>query len=185
MSKTYKPINACSLIMASIRPGGCYRKPKRPYTRVSKFKGKSYVKGVPGSKIQQFETGDRKGEFDLTIHIVSRQEIQLRHNCLEAFRVSTNQQLIKRLGMKNYHLKVKVYPHQVMRHNPTANFAGADRFSDGMKHCFGKPLGRAAVVSKEQKIFFVRANEDDLKDVKKAIKIGLQKLPGDYRLLIE
>jgi len=164
--------------MAKLRPAACYRKPKRAYTRVSRYREISYVKGVPGMKVRKFDMGDPSGDFPWTIEIVVRDSLQIRHNALEAFRTSANRNLEKKLGRKNYHLKVKVYPHQIMRHNPTANFAGADRFSSGMKHSFGKPLGRSAIVKKGQVISFARVNaEKDVKAVKEVFKIAVQRLP--------
>ncbi len=161
--------------MARLRPGACYRKPKRAYTRVSRYRKDSYVRGVPGLRVRKFEMGDTKREFDHVIELKSKDYLQIRHNALEAFRISVNKQLEKRLGKKNYHFKLVVYPHQVMRHRPMANFAGADRFSSGMKHAFGKPLGRSAIVKKGQTIALVRAN--DIDHVKQSFKIGSQKLP--------
>jgi large subunit ribosomal protein L10e len=164
--------------MAKKRPAACYRKPKRAYTRTSRYREVSYVKGVPGVRVRKFEMGDPKGEFDGMVEVKIKQGgIQIRHNALEAFRVSANKNLEKRVGKKNYHLKLKVYPHQIIRHNPTANFAGADRFSSGMKHAFGKPLGRAAIVKKGQVISFAKVDKDNIKKAKEAFKIAVQRLP--------
>ncbi len=170
--------------MARLRPGACYRTPKRPYNRVSRYRRASFVKGVPGIKIRKFDMGDTKRDFDLTVELVSKDFIQVRHNALEAFRTSANKQLEKRLGKNNYHFKIKTYPHQVMRHNPTANFAGADRFSSGMKHCFGKTLGRAAIIRKGQVVSFIRADKQFLKDVKESLRIACNRLPFKYSLRV-
>ncbi len=171
--------------MAKLRPAICYRQPKRSYTRISRYREKSFVKGVPGMKIRKFDMGNTKGDYEYMVELITRDSMQIRHNALEAFRMSINRQLEKRLGKNNYHLKIKVYPHQIMRHNPTANFAGADRFSSGMKHCYGKPLGRSAIVKKGQTICYVRANNRDIKDIKASYKIAGQKLPCKYSLEIK
>jgi large subunit ribosomal protein L10e len=121
--------------------------------------------------------GNTKGDFETTIELVTKQNLQIRHNALEAFRVSANNNLVKKVGKKNFYFKLKLYPHQVIRHNPTANFAGADRFSDGMKHSFGKPLGRAAVVKKGQVIAFIKVNKEHILKAKKAFKVSSQRLP--------
>jgi len=163
--------------MAKLRRGACYRKPKRAYTRISRYREVSYVKGVPGMKVRKFDMGDPSAEFEYIIELKTKESLQIRHNALEAFRMSANRGLEKRIGKMNYHFKIKVYPHQIMRHNPTANFAGADRFSSGMKHCYGKPLGRAAIVKKGQVISFVRVNEKDIKSVKESFKVSVQRLP--------
>jgi len=172
--------------MAKLRPAACYRKAKRPYTRVSRYREISYVKGVPGMRVRKFDMGNPSGEFPWTIEVIIKEGIQIRHNALEAFRTSANKNLEKRLGKKNYHLKLKLYPHQIMRHNPRANFAGADRFSSGMKHSFGKPLGRSAIVKKGQVLSFTRVNsEKDVKAVKESLKIAVQRLPCKCSLEIK
>jgi len=168
--------------MARLRPGKCYRTPKRPYTRVSRYREKSYVRGVPGMKVRRFDMGKTNGDYDLVVKLKTKEGLQIRHNALEAFRMSANKHFEKLIGKNNYHFKISVYPHQVMRHNPTANFAGADRFSSGMKHCFGKPLGRAAIVKKGQVISFVKIKADNLNDAKAAYKIAAQRLPCKYSL---
>jgi len=166
--------------MAKIRPAHCYRYAKRAFTRVSRYREESYVKGVPGSKIRKFDMGKTNGEFELMIGLKSRSNMQIRHNALEAFRANANKNLEIALGKDNYHLKLKVYPHQVMRHNPTANFAGADRFSSGMKHCWGKTLGRAAVIKKGQVFAFAKINTGSLTKAKDSLRIACHKLPCKY-----
>ncbi len=163
--------------MAKLRKACCYRKPKRAYTRVSKYREKSYVKGVPGIKVVKFETGKKNGDFTHIVELKSKNHIQIRHNALESARLAANRYLEKNLGKTNYHFKIKVYPHQVMRHNPKANFAGADRFQDGMKHAFGKALGRAAIVKDGQTILYARVNEDGINVAKTALKRAGDKLP--------
>ncbi|MFA5406408.1 MAG: 50S ribosomal protein L16 [Candidatus Nanoarchaeia archaeon] len=171
--------------MAKLRPAICYKTPKRPYTRVSKYKRASFVTGVPGSKIRKFDMGQTNGDFEIEVGFKCHDNIQIRHNALEAFRISANRNLEKKLGKNNYHLKLKIYPHHVMRHNPTANFAGADRFSSGMSHCFGKALGRAAIVKKDQMISFIRAKKSDLKDIKETFRIAGNKLGCKYNLEVK
>ncbi|MBD3312036.1 50S ribosomal protein L16 [archaeon] len=163
--------------MAKLRPGACYRKPKRPYTRVSRYRELSYVKGVPGSKVRKFDMGSPGKDFDSKVEVITKESLQIRHNALEAFRMSANSNMLKKVGRNNYHFKLKTYPHQIIRHNPTANFAGADRFSSGMKHSFGKPLGRAAVVKRGQVIGYIRVDEKDVKTAKKIFKTAVQRLP--------
>jgi large subunit ribosomal protein L10e len=171
--------------MAKLRPAACYKEPKRPYTRVSKYKRASFVTGVPGSKVKKFDMGQINSDFEYEIGFKCNDHIQLRHNSLEAFRTSANRNLEKKLGKAGYHFKLKVYPHHVMRHNPTANFAGADRFSSGMSHCFGKPLGRAAIIKKGQMISFVRVNKDAIKAVKESFRIASHKLGCKYSIEIK
>lgn len=171
--------------MAKLRPAACYRNPKRSYTRVSRYREVSYVKGVPGIRVRKFDMGDASKEYESIITVKTKEALQIRHNALEAFRVSANNNLVKKVGKNNFHLKLMIYPHQIIRHNPTANFAGADRFSSGMKHCYGKPLGRAAIVKKGQMISFIKVDKKDVEKAKAAYKIAVQRLPCKCSIEIE
>ncbi|OYT58274.1 MAG: 50S ribosomal protein L16 [Candidatus Aenigmatarchaeota archaeon] len=170
----------------ALRPAKCYRKVHRAYTRVSRRKPrKSYVKGVPGSKIHQFEMGE-KGNYDYVLYLVAKQSVQIRHNALEAARMAVTQHMTKKLGKgKSYFFKVRPYPHQVLRENPLATGAGADRFQQGMRMSFGRPIGTAAIVKPGQKILELHINNSGLAVAKKALKIAAHKLPTTTRIVIE
>jgi len=159
-----------------LRPAKCYRKFEKPYTRVSfKKPRKSYVKGVPALKIHRFESGDSNKKFSKTLYLVGKEAVQIRHNALEAARVLATKNLAKHAGEGNYFLKVLVYPHHVLRENPLATGAGADRFQTGMRKSFGRPVSSAARVRENQKILEVRV--DDEKAGEKALKAASSKLP--------
>ena len=168
--------------MATIRPGRCYSKiNNKPWTRVSKCKPRrSYVKGVPVSKIHQFEMGNQKGDYKVAYHLVAREPRQLRSNSMEACRVSTTKCLTKHFGDNGFFLKIRPYPHHVLRENAMATGAGADRFSDGMRRAFGKPIGQAARVYPGQKILTIRVPAGKEKDARLALKRGAAKLSGRY-----
>ena len=171
----------------ALRKASAYSKRKVvPYTRVSKKRQKSYIKTVPQQRIVKFTMGDRKlldkGKLPYQLTAISTEQVQIRHNALEAARIAANRFLEKHLGKTNYHLKILVFPHHVMRHNPQANFAGADRFSSGMSHAFGKTLGRAAQVSGGQDVMFARFDEKNLKKVKDALRRAGNKLPLKWEL---
>ena len=162
----------------ALRPGRCYKKPKRPYTRISMRRPrKSYVKGVPGSKIVKFEVGDPNRDFPKTLTLVSKERVQIRHNALEAARTNANKYLNKFLGKDGYFLKVLVYPHQVMRENAIATGAGADRLQEGMRRSFGKPIGFAAVVRKGQKLIMVEVPEGKEDIAREALRRASHKFP--------
>jgi len=164
--------------MSTLRPGRCYRKHKRPYTRISTRRPrKSYVKGVPGSKIVKFEVGDPKAEYPLSFALVSKENVQIRHNALESARVNANKYLGKEIGKEGYFLKILVYPHQVMRENAMATGAGADRLQEGMRRSFGKPIGLAAVVNKGQRVIMVRVPKGREEIGKEALRKASHKLP--------
>jgi len=167
----------------AIRPAKCYRKLERPNTRQSKKRPKKgYVKGVPSSKITKFEVGNAKKKFSANAYLISQAGVQIRHNALEASRVSANRVLQDGLGEDGYFFKVLVYPHHVMRENPLATGAGADRYQTGMRLSFGNPIGLAARVMDNQRIMEVRFNKGKEKFVKNALRIASSKLPVKCRI---
>lgn len=169
--------------MAKKRKASAYRNLKLPYTRVSKKREKSYVRGVPYSKIVTFDLGNKKGKFDHRVFFKSKDPANIRHNALESVRVAINKKMATKVGIKNYHFKIRTYPHHILRENPLAAGAGADRFSTGMKHSFGKPIGRAARVKPGQIILEIQTNKKHVDFAKRAIKQAKYKLP--VRGLIE
>jgi len=172
--------------MASLRPAKCYRRVEKPYTRQSQRKPrKGYVKGVPDPKIHKFEVGDPKKKFTLKLYLISNDAVQIRHNALEASRISLNKALTKHIGKDAFFMKILVYPHHVLRENPLATGAGADRFQTGMRKAFGKPIGTAAQVRVGQKLIEVRVNKEKEAGAKKALKITGSKLPVTYRIVLE
>lgn len=170
--------------MSTLRPGRCYsRVTKKPWTRVSQRKPrKSYVKGVPVSKIHQFEMGNLKGDYGEAYHLISKEERQLRSNSMEAARVSATKCLTKHFGEKGFFLKVRPYPHHVLRENAMATGAGADRFSDGMKRAFGKPIGQAARIRPGQKIMTVMVPAGKEREARTALKRAAAKISGKYTI---
>ena len=169
-----------------IRPGRCYREIKRPYTRQSQKKPKKgYVKGVPGSKLQTFEMGKPKENYTLHVSLVSTKPVQIRHNALEAARVAANKFLTDAIGQENFYMKVAVYPHHVLRENAMATGAGADRYQSGMRLAFGRPVGVAAQVRPNQKLFIVQSVAGKYTEVKRAFKIACSKLPVPCKVVVE
>ncbi len=170
----------------SLRPGRCYRRLQRASTRQSERRpAKSYLKGVPKPKITEFELG-KKGTYEKTLYLVSTEGVQIRHNALEAARVTAVQGLEKNLGkISPYFFRVRVYPHHVLRENALATGAGADRFQQGMRQSFGKPIGTAARVKKGQKIMEIQVNTAGLLIAKKSFKQACYKLPVPCRIVVE
>ncbi|MBR9682416.1 MAG: 50S ribosomal protein L16, partial [Candidatus Aenigmarchaeota archaeon] len=156
--------------MATLRPGRCYNKfANKPFTRYSKRRPKkSFVKGVPVSKIHHFDLGNRTGVFSNQYHITPKRDVQIRSNAMEAARMACQKYLATHIGDKGFRLKIRVHPHHVLRQNSIATGAGADRFSQGMRRAFGKPTGQAARVKKDQKVFTVFTNGNSYKIVKEA-----------------
>jgi large subunit ribosomal protein L10e len=156
-----------------------YRHPKgRAYTRTQ------FVKGFPPPKINKFTMGDTKAKFEYEAKLIALENGQIRHNALEAARVSTNRELMEKLT-NNYLMCIHPYPHTILRENKMIFGAHADRLQDGMRRSFGKPIGTAARVKPNQTIISVNVNADGVEVAKRALKLGSAKLPIPCRIIIE
>ena len=171
--------------MARLRKFASYRKVERPYTRISKFRKKSFIRASPNLKIVRFEMGDPKKEFNYALELVSKTDLQIRHDAIESARQTSNRVLEKELGKMGYFMKIMIYPFHILRENPLASGAGADRMSTGMKMSFGKPIGAAAQVRKGQKICIVRVNKEGIATAKTALKRLSKKIPNSYLILVK
>jgi len=156
-----------------------YRRMERPYTR------REYMGGVPGSKVVHYDMGNLTDEFPINLTLIAREPCQIRHTSLEASRVSANRYLMKVVGKDNFHLKLRVYPHHVIRENKQATGAGADRVSSGMRRAFGKAVGTAAQIEAGQSIFTLGIQPQFLADAKIALKRAGYKLPTPIQILTE
>ncbi|MCD4666289.1 50S ribosomal protein L16 [archaeon] len=171
--------------MVSLRVGRCYRKITRAYTRKSKVKSKSYIKAVPQSKIVRYDMGDNKKDFEFKVNLISNQSIQLRHNAVESARLVINRRLQSKLGPKGFFMKIKPYPHHILRENKMLSGARADRLQTGMSHSFGKAMGLAAQVKKGKTVFSISVDKIGLDIAKEAIKTARPRLPGKFSVVIE
>lgn len=171
--------------MAKLRKAVCYRRLERPYTRKSRKREKSYVRGAPYSKIVSFDMGNPNGDYTHRVVLTSKTDVQIRHNALESARVAVNKILARKIGVQNYAFKIKPFPHHVLRENPLAAGAGADRFQTGMSHSFGKPIGMAARVKKGQEVLVVKTTEKFTQSAKEAIKQAVYKFPLKGHIEIE
>ena len=154
--------------MAKLRKASAYRHVERPYTRKSKYREKSYVRANPHNLVVKYERGDLTRTFPFTVRLVSKEAIQLRHNALESARKSSNRVLESKLGKTGYRFRIKVFPHHVLRENPLASGAGADRMSTGMKMSFGKSIGLAAQVKRGQTIIEIGCEKAGIDVAKEA-----------------
>lgn len=164
----------------ALRPARCYRWDSPAYTRVAKKLSNAYIVGVPKPKITRFDLGNLKERFEVELSAVIDEDVQIRHNALEAARMAANRYLERELGKTAYRLRVRVYPHHVMRENVMAKGAGADRIQKGMRQAFGKPIGMAARVRRGQAILsvYLRNEAKKIEAGKIALKRALAKLPG-------
>ncbi|ADE37227.1 50S ribosomal protein L16 [Methanohalophilus mahii] len=162
------------------KPASMYRNIKqRSYTR------RKYMGGVPGSQVIHYDMGNKTADFQVKMSLISEEKCQMRHTALEAARISANRHMLSKIGRINYHFKLRVYPHEVLRENKQATGAGADRVSSGMRKAFGKAVGTAARVSAGQKIFTVSVNKKNFKHAKAALKRAGQKLPTPIRIVVD
>ncbi len=167
-----------------LRPARCYRQLDRPYTRTAKrVMDKAYVRGVPDPRIRIFDMGNPKGDYKYELDLIAEQPVQIRHNALESVRIFVNKKLDTTLGKDNYWLKIRVYPHHVLRENALLTGAGADRLQTGMKHAFGRPIGKAARVKKGTIILSVRVKDKtSMEKAKRILKAVTPKLPLKYKI---
>ncbi|MFX1563053.1 MAG: 50S ribosomal protein L16 [Promethearchaeota archaeon] len=155
------------------RPGKCYRHIKGPsYTR------REYVKRIPGKKLVMFRMGKKRNRnFQLTMSLLTDEAVQIRHEALEAMRVATNRYLNRTIGVENYFLWIRIYPHQMLREKKMMAFAGADRIQEGMRRAFGKPFALAARVRPGQPILTLEIDFKNLTIAKEALKRAKMKIP--------
>lgn len=165
--------------MAKLRKGCCYSKIERPYTRKSKKRELSYVRGAPYPKITIFDMGNlqAKASFPYAVKLLAKKDVQIRHNALEAARISVHKELTIAMGEQNFYFKLKPYPHHVLREHAMAAGAGADRFQQGMAHSFGKPVGLAAQIRKGQEFMIVYTNKENIDKAKIALRQACCKTP--------
>jgi large subunit ribosomal protein L10e len=151
-----------------------------------KSENDNFITGAPAPKISIFENGEKHAEFpdEKRVYLSVEEDAAIRGNALEAARVAANSHLRKELGPEYYHLKVKVYPHHVLRYHPLAGVAQADRYYEGMRKPFGRPTGRAALVDEDQEIIYVRVSGDDYQAAKKALRRARDKLPVTGRVKV-
>lgn len=162
------------------KPAVMYRQIKgMAYTR------REYMGGVPNSRISQFDMGELTENFPIKLTLRSKNRVQIRHTSLEAGRIAANRILTKDAGLANYHLKLRAYPHVVLRENKLATGAGADRVSSGMRLAFGKTVGTAARLECDQAIMTVTCTPTAYKSAKLALWKASMKFPTPCYIDVE
>jgi large subunit ribosomal protein L10e len=174
----------------ALRKASAYTKRKVvPFTRISKLKGKSYIKTVPPQAIVKFSMGSsslyKAGKLPHVLTVVSEENAQIRHNALEACRQYINKQLDVSLAGQ-YFFRVIPFPHHVQRENKMLTGAGADRMQTGMQLSFGKSSGKAAIVKKGSGVFMMALpNEKAVTTTRDIIRKVKPKLPSKTKVLYE
>lgn len=162
------------------------RDPKKvAWTRFSKRKPRrSYIKTMPHKELNVHRMGTNKEDYDAVFHLAPKAAIVMRDNALESARQSANKVLEGKL-LGNYYFIVRPYPHHIIRENKMVAGAGADRIQKGMRQSFGKPVDRAARLSKGQEIFTVYTykGKENEEAVRLAFRRATMKLSGSFSIL--
>lgn len=174
----------------ALRKASAYSKMKaRPFTRVSRNKGKSYIKTVPVHKVVKFHIGNqadyRAGKHTYAVALFTEERVFIRDSALEAARQALTKKMDEN-ALNLYYLSVKVVPHHFMRENKTAAGAGADRMSTGMTQSYGVIIGRGALVPAGRPVFFISAATDTVARIARdALGQIKSKLPGRTRIVFQ
>lgn len=129
--------------------------------------------------------GDTKASYEYKVSLVVQAPIQVRHNALEAARVAANKVLSDKLGETGYVVRLRPYPHIILRENRMIATAGADRLQEGMRRSFGKPSGRAARLRAGQPIIDLYVNGPYVDLAKEALRVSSSKLAATCRVVVE
>ena len=147
---------------------------------------KEYIKGTPNPRIVKFTTGTQNDEYDAILELKTKERVMIRDIALEAMRVTLNRNLARLLGEKTYQFTIVTYPHHVLRENRMMTGAGADRLQEGMRRGFGKIMGRAADLKKDQPIIAVKTFKEKIDLARKALITTASKVPkGAYVAVVD
>ncbi|MBA3043695.1 50S ribosomal protein L16 [archaeon] len=163
------------------------RKPGRMYREIrgKVSTRKKYMGGVPQPKIVHFDYGNLQKSYPFSVTLAVKEKCQIRHSALEAARIAANKYAAGKMGENNYYLKIRLYPHAVLRENKQATGAGADRVSQGMRKSFGKPVSTAARVKTGQKVMTLNVEKEHIQAAKEAMQRAKMKIPSSCSILIE
>ena len=157
-----------------------YRQIKgQAYTR------REYMGGVPNSRVSQYVMGNAKAEFPVTLTLKVKNRVQIRHTSIEAGRIAANKVLTSQCGAPNYQMVVRAFPHVVLRENKLATGAGADRVSSGMRQGFGKTVGTAARLERNQALLTVSVPADKVAVAKDALWRASMKFPSPCYIAVD
>lgn len=161
------------------------RKPARMYRKVEGqiYTRREYMGGVPALRITQFDTGNLRTPFPWSLSLGTEEAAQVRDVALEAARVSAVR-VLEKAAPNEFRLKVRRFPHQILREHKMAMGAGADRISDGMRRAFGKPVGHAVRAGIGAELLTIYTTEAHLDAAKEALRKAAHKLPVPTRVIV-
>ena len=171
--------------MAKLRSATAYKKIKRPYTRISKFRKKAYIKGIPSSRVVMFDMGNLSKKFANEVTLIAKAERNIRHNAIEAARVAANKQLVSNLGKQGFAMKIRAVPHNIIREHKLATGAGADRLSSGMAHSYGKAVSRSCHVRVGKPLITIYVDDNGVKTAREALRKAASKFPISCRIEVK
>ncbi|MEK6985232.1 MAG: 50S ribosomal protein L16 [Candidatus Thermoplasmatota archaeon] len=163
------------------------KNPARMYRKIMQhaYTRREFMGGVPGNRILQYESGKANGDFPVVLNLIPSERGQVRHTALEAMRITAVRALDSAVGRENYFLKVRVYPHHVLRQNKQASGAGADRVSMGMRLAFGKAIGTAARVEAGQTLLTIKVTPKGFTAAKEAMRKSYNKVASPCRIDVQ
>ena len=170
--------------MAKLRRFRSYRKLERPYTRVSKFRKKSFIRMTPARKVTRFDMGDTFKQFTHVLDLVPKDSLQIRQEAMESARQTSIRLLEKKLAKNAFHFKILKYPYHILREKSLALGAGADRVSTGMQKPFGKPIGLALQIRAGEMFFRVQVDEPAIETARLALQRASKKMPCSFSIIV-
>ena len=84
-----------------------------------------------------------------------------------------------------YALRIHKYPHNILRENKQATGAGADRVSQGMRLSFGKNVGTAARVQKNDVIVSVQTTAEKYAAARDSLRKAGMKFQSPTTILVK
>ena len=164
------------------RPAKCYRYQKnKPYPK-SRFN-----RGVPDPKLRFYDGGRKKSYWDRfpnTVHLVSKEKVQVSSECLEAGRIAANKYMVTQAGKEGFHIRIRVHPWHVVRINKMLSCAGADRLQTGMRHAFGKGYCKVARVSIGTVLISIRTSPEHVPTAQEALRRAKFKFAGRQMVFV-
>lgn len=162
------------------KPGSMYR-----YVRGKPSTRREYMGGIPASRITQFVLGNKTADFPVQLSLIAIEKCQVRHNALESARITVNRAMEKKVGSANFRVRIRVYPHVVLRENKQATGAGADRVSQGMRSAYGKNVSTAAILKPNQIIMTLETYEQNIPEAKIALRKAGIKIPSPCKVILD
>ncbi len=170
-----------------LRPAHCYRdiRSNRAYTRMAvTVPSRNYIGTSPGVRTRQFNMGNPLKTFSHVLDLTVEEPMVIRDNAIESIRQMLNRQLANKIGKEEYFMKIRVYPHHILRQNKQAQGAGADRVSRGMSLAYGVPVGRAVRMKKGQVLISLLVNEANIDKARAILLVSNTKMSCELSIKV-